>query len=204
MNIREEFNTLVEQFKKDYPVQDYESQNYYANWLAQTYYFVKHSTPLLGYAIPHLNTEELKNHFEKHIGEESRHDRLLVKDLERMGLTPKDFQEYSATQAFYQSQYYRITFEGGTSLLGYILFLEGIAVHWAKDIHEQMKGKYKNSMLFLKVHAEEDVQHLESAFKTILSLSEAEQAAICRNLHYSAEIYREILNTAKRADKKAA
>lgn len=194
--IRKELEAALKKYQDLYPTSLFKDKNAYAEWLAQTYYFVRHSTSLLGYAMPHLKNDGLRHHFEHHLGEEERHDLLALKDLERMGRKIDEFEEYNTTQAFYQSQYYRIQFEGGTSLLGYILFLEGIAVAWGRQVYEDIKDTHKGSVLFIKVHAEEDPHHLEAAIETIMKLSPEEQKAILRNLRYSDEIYEQMLQTA--------
>lgn len=206
MNIKKLFDQSMKNFYARQPVNLFQDKDVYAEWLAQTYFFVRHSTSLLGYALPHLNNEELRHHFEHHLGEEERHDLLLLKDLEKMGRKITDYQETYYTQAFYQSQYYRISFEGGTSLLGYILFLEGLAAHWAKDSYEGIKDVHKGSVLFLKVHAEEDPQHLQDAMKTIISLSDKEQEFIKNNLLFTETIYHRMIQemVAKRLNKRAA
>lgn len=193
MNIQKELNMLLEDFRRNYPVSVLKDKEVYADWLAQTYYYVIHSTSLLGYSLPHLKSMELKRHFEKHLGEETRHDLLAVKDMERLGSRMSDYPEHATTQAFYHSQYYRVNFEGGTSLLGYILYLEAMAVYWGKEAYECIKDTHKNSVLFLKVHAEEDPHHVENAINAIMKLSESEQEAIVRNMKYSHEMYSQML-----------
>lgn len=205
MNIQSELNLLLNEFKRRNPPSMLKDKQVYADWLAQTYYYVVHSTSLLGYALPHLKSMELKRHFEKHLGEETRHDLLAVKDMERLGYSMDQCPEHALTQAFYHSQYYRIQFEGGTSILGYILFLEAMAVHWGKEAHDQIKDIHKNSVLFLKVHAEEDPHHVEQAIGAILKLSAPEQEAIVRNMRYTCEIYSEMLqNMSKKQSVKIA
>lgn len=201
MNIKNEFDKYLELFNKEVPKDLLKDPEIYSRWLAQTYYFVSHSTPLLGYALPYLKNRDLQHHFEHHMGEEERHDLMAKKDLEKMGYSLSDIPEYSETQAFYQSQYYRINFEGGTSLLGYILFLEGVAVSWGREGFDQIKDVHKGSTLFLKVHAEEDPHHVLQAIKAIESLSSPQQEAILRNLTYSCESY---LNILKRIRHEAA
>lgn len=194
MNIHKELNSLLRSFEAQFPTSLFKDKNIYAEWLAQTYYYVAHSTSLLGFALPYLKDMELKRHFEKHLGEESRHDLLVLKDIERLGFRMDQFEESAMTQGFYQSQYFRIQFEGATSLLGYILFLEAMAVHWGKNSYEQIKDCHKNSVLFLKVHAEEDPHHVENAIGAILKLSPKEQETIVRNMHFTHEMYCEMLH----------
>ena len=63
----------------------------YAGWLAQTYYYVRHSTRLLAAAaarFPHGRAGDTMHHrFGAHIGEEKRHELLCVRDLQALGET---------------------------------------------------------------------------------------------------------------------
>lgn len=193
MDIKKHYIDSMESFSGSFATDLFQDQEIYAQWLAQTYFFVRHSTSLLGYALPYLKDEKLRHHFEHHLSEEERHDMLALKDLEKLGKNIRDYTEFISTQAFYQSQYYRISFEGATSLLGYILFLEGLAVNWAKESYLNIQQTHKGSLLFLKVHAEEDPHHLDEVIKTIGTLSDLEQESILRNLKYSQSIYGQMM-----------
>jgi pyrroloquinoline quinone (PQQ) biosynthesis protein C len=205
--IKEAVDAAMRRFNQKHDLAAFEDREVYANWLAQTYFFVRHSTTLLGYALPHLKHEKLRRHFEHHLGEEEKHDLLLLKDLEKLGRSIDEFKESHLTSAFYQSQYYRIAFEGGTSMLGYILFLECLATDWGKSCYHRIAPIYSKSTLFLKVHAEEDPHHVVEAIRTIEALSDEEQVVILRNLEYSEFIYDEMMSYVKAqrtAEKKAA
>lgn len=193
MKIEKELEKILTDFKKKHPASMFRDPEVYADLLAQTYYFVCHSTALLGYALPHLKNAPLRHHFEKHISEEEKHELLALKDIEKMKRNISEFVEHTSTQAFYQSQYYRIQFEGGTSLLGYILFLEAIAVSWGKEVYHEVKDIHKGSTLFIKVHADEDPDHLDNALRAINALPLIEQESILKNLHYSHEMYQQIM-----------
>ena len=195
--IKDYAEASMKRFNEKHDLSTFMDEEVYAQWLAQTYYFVRHSTTLLGYALPHLKNEKLRRHFEHHLAEEEKHDLLLLKDLERLGRSIDQFEESSFTTAFYHSQYYRIAFEGGTSMLGYILFLECLATNWGKSCYTKIQPTYPASTLFLKVHAEEDPHHVVEAIRTIEALSSEEQDIILKNLHYSEIIYDEIMRVAK-------
>lgn len=196
MNFKNELNQILAKFSQKNKTSLLKDKDVYAEWLAQTYFFVRHSTSLLGYALPYLKNDGLRHHFEHHMREEDRHDLLAIKDIQKLGYDIKNFTEFSQTQSFYHSQYYRISFEGGTSLLGYILFLEGMAVTWGKESYEEIKALFPGATLFLKVHAEEDPHHLDEAFGAIAKLTVSEQEAILRNLNYSYESYQAIIDRA--------
>ena len=206
MKIETELMSIMDNFKTICHPNNFKDKDAYANWLAQTYFFVTHSTPLLGCSLPHLrNNKELQFHFEHHLSEEERHELLILKDLKNMGRDISEFEEHPLTTAFYQSQYYRVNFEGGTSLLGYILFLEGLAAYAGKSVYQEIKDLHKGSALFLKVHAEEDPEHLYGAIMAISKLSENEQNAILKNLKYSSFIYEGIMSATREVRiKKAA
>jgi hypothetical protein len=200
MNIKNELHILLSTFAHKNRPELLKDREVYAQWLAQTYYFVRHSVPLLGYALPHLKNDVLKQRFCSHMGEEDRHDLMLIKDLEKLGRDISEFPEWGLTQGFYQSQYYRIQFEGATSFLGYILFLEALASGWGRDAYSSVKSVFPNATLFLRVHSEEDPAHVDEALSAILKLGPEEQQNIYRNMMYSAEIYQKMilqLNEAK-------
>lgn len=160
----------------------------YAYWLAQTYYFVRHSTPMLALSAG-LSIDNRPYHLRciDHLGEEKGHDKMILNDLKQFGFKIEDFPEFSSTQAFYQIQYYWIEHKSPTSFLGYITFLEGLSIYVGKAILNKVcdfKG-----LSFLKLHAEEDVGHLDKAFAMIESLPKNEQDLIFNNFKLSAHLY---------------
>src|SRR3712207_1317678 len=81
----------------------------YANALAQTYYYVSHSTRLLAVSASRfaLEDEALHRRFAAHMVEEKSHHLLAAHDLKVLGHSLTDFPELPATHAFYESQYYK-------------------------------------------------------------------------------------------------
>ena len=80
----------------------------YGNYLAQTFYYVSHSTRLLAFAAG-LMTREQEPHFRRfirHISEESAHEVLAEKDLHDLNLTPNDFLQLPETRSLWETQYY--------------------------------------------------------------------------------------------------
>lgn len=193
MDFQKLVDDSVHRVRATYPPEAFRNKDFYANWLAQTYYFVRHSTSLLGFALPFLKDPKLRQVFEHHLGEESRHDLLALKDLEQLGGSIEAYAESACTQAFYQSQYYKIQFEGASSLLGYILFLEGLAVSLGKDVYDDVQKIFPKATLFLKVHAEEDVSHVARAVALVKALPAVDQEFIAQNLLYSQELYQRLL-----------
>lgn len=171
----------------------WENEKFYANYLAQTYYYVSHSIRLLGLAIARLESDIVRKRFVTHISEEHGHEKLCVNDLKFLGLTPGDFKEQSLTKAFYQTQYFK-TDRNPISLLGYILALEILAAKVLPRVNIRLKELYPRSISFVKVHAEEDQDHIESAFKQLEMLNEADTAAVLENFDTTIDILVSLFN----------
>lgn len=191
MNWQKLLDDSVHEIRATAPVKCFRDPVLYGKWLSQTYHFVCHSTALLGYSLPFIRDERLKEIYEHHLGEESRHDLLALKDLEMLCQSPEPVSPM--TEAFYQTQYYRIQFQSGEALLGYILFLENLAVTWGQELYLEMKTTHPRSVLFLKVHAEEDISHVARARELIESMDEGAQDILAANFLASSSLYRGIL-----------
>lgn len=174
----------------------WEDQEAYAWWLSQTYYYVCHSTRLLAASAARFSREENRFHlrFTQHMREEKSHEFLASSDLKELDLDINDFPELPLTAAFYQSQYFRINYENPFSLLGYILFLEALAVTKGGSIFERVSKVHGDrACRFWKVHAEEDPDHLEEAFRQIESAPIEAMDSIESSLDFTANIYHRIL-----------
>lgn len=167
---------------------DFADPDQYCWWLSQAYYFVRHSTPMLalsaGLAVEHPSYHR---RCIEHLAEEKGHDQMLLNDLKAMGKTIQQYPELAGTQAFYQTQYYWIEHKSPLSFLGYIAILEGSSVFAGKPVLEKVRHHRGHS--FLRVHAEDDVSHLEKAFKAIESLPEREQQLIVTNARMAVDLY---------------
>jgi hypothetical protein len=178
---------------------DFSDRIQYGLWLAQAYFFVQHSTPLLALSCGRSVTNR-SYHLRciSHLNEEKGHDRLLLNDLKSLGFSIQDFPEFASTSAFYQSQYYWIEHINPISFLGYIYVLEALADLQGKIKADQAKGFQADS--FLKLHADEDAGHLEQAEKLISTFSDVDQLQIVNNARQSSLLYqiivRDILDSA--------
>jgi hypothetical protein len=168
----------------------------YGNWLAQTHYFVLHSTRLLALASSRFGHghDDLHYRFAEHVRQEKGHDLMAKKDLKNLGFSLADFPELPETQAFYQTQYYWIEHVDPIAFFGYILCLEALAVtDWARGIHVRARDSFgSKASVFLKVHTVEDEGHLEQALAHLAPLDEAEKAIIAANLKLSCYLYGKI------------
>ncbi len=174
----------------------WDNKQFYADYLAQTYYFVCHSTRLLARSISHfpVNKDYLYKHFLAHLKEENYHERLASSDIKNLGYSLDNLPENNLTKAFWEVQYYKNDQSKGIALMGYILYLEGIAVHCFQNAYKTVNQCHgPKASHFIRVHVEEDPEHLNGAIKMIESFSPEEQKLIWENFHQTADMYHAIL-----------
>ncbi len=196
MNIEQYFNQIMEKMKKPVSNINWSNKNVYGNWLAQSYYFVRHSTRLLNLSATNTSFEQENYHrrLGAHISEEQGHEDLALTDLKKLGLSIADFSELTSNKLFYRNQYFGCSKISPFYLMGYILFLEGFAVYHGKHILDNVVATFgTRSSNFIRVHVEEDGDHLEDALKQIENLNEIDKKAVLESLEMSYELYRNIL-----------
>ncbi|MBC74436.1 MAG: hypothetical protein CME64_00315 [Halobacteriovoraceae bacterium] len=162
----------------------------YVNFLAQTYYFVCHSVPLLELAIRHSQNDDFIKRSLEHIKEESGHEKIALHDLKKLGANIHDYPEWNWTQNFYGRQY-DLVLEDGEILLGYILALEGIAA-LGKKAAKQVNDNFDRGTKFVDIHVEEDQDHLEKVLAQI-ERSKVKQL-IYINFHHTVSQYEKFLD----------
>jgi hypothetical protein len=174
----------------------WENKNAYAMWLTQTFHMVNHSTRLvaLAGACAPLDQNELHIRFVDHAKEERGHQRLCISDLAAIGHKLEEFPCLSQAASLAQIQYYWVQHRAPSSLFGYILSLECLAVEFGPELYRRTSAAFgKTAANFLKVHSEDDVDHTEKAFKLLNSFSSPEKSMIQENLEISASLYRSML-----------
>lgn len=183
----------------DFP---WEREAAYASWIAQTYYFVRHTTVLVSLSAARFGAYDRENHYRMlaHLADERGHDLMALQDLENLGWRLDQLPELPETRLFYQNQYYMINFEDPFSHLGYSLCLEGLAALYAPEVFKRVSKAYgKGSCEFLRVHATVDQDHYADGAKELAHLNETQAAAALRNLEQSALLYSQILARAAKA-----
>lgn len=166
----------------------WENRDAYAWYLAQTYYYLIHSTRLLGLGAARFAVQEegLHMRYLEHAREEKGHHLLALKDLENLGYDIKDFPEMPATRLVYEPQYYKIEFLDPCALFGYIFALEGISARRAEDLCKLVETYYgRTPANFLRVHGKADPDHLEKAFHFYDSLDDRRKKIIRDNFEQS-------------------
>jgi hypothetical protein len=160
----------------------------YANYLAQTYFYTMHSTRLLAVGAGRFGVEDEQLHqrFLKHGIEEKGHHTLALNDLAKLGYKITDFTEMPVTSILYQPQYYYMHHKDPASLFGYILTLEGGSWLKAKSMFEKAASFHgADKAVFLKVHAEHDPEHIDTAFEHISKFSDDRLDLIVKNMKQS-------------------
>ncbi|MBC7540862.1 MAG: iron-containing redox enzyme family protein [Bacteriovorax sp.] len=180
---------------------DWKNKEFYADYVAQTFYYVRHSTRLLALCASRLNYEQeqqLHLRFIKHLGEESNHEKLALNDLKHLGYSIDDFKEHNTTRIFYEPQYYKIEHEKPLALMGYVLYLEALAKYVCPPLTQIITELHGNrTASFLQVHGEEDPAHVEQALKMIMSLDDANLAIIEKNIIQSSYAYNQMISELK-------
>jgi thiaminase len=170
----------------------------YAEWLAQTYFYVRHSTRLLAASAARFPFGELGDslhyRFAAHINEEKRHEQLCLHDLKQLGLSLAQFRERHSTRTFYETQYYKIEHESPSTLFGYIVALEAFGPAYGPYIVAEVTAEFGDKCAaFIKLHADEDEDHIEKALKMIAVVTPNERELVLQNLEQTTYAYRAML-----------
>ncbi|MDO9180952.1 MAG: iron-containing redox enzyme family protein [Bacteriovorax sp.] len=180
---------------------EWENKNFYADYMAQTFYYVRHSTRLLALCASRLNYEQEQQihlRFIKHLSEESNHEKLALNDLANLGHNIDQFPELNSTRLFYEPQYFKIEHEKPLALMGYILFLEALAQKVCPPLTKKLTSCFgKRSATFFHVHGEEDPEHVAEALKMIQGLDDSNLFVIEKNLRQTAYAYSQMLHELK-------
>jgi len=181
----------------------------YGDWLAQTYHYVKHSTRLLAAAAARFPTDEagdaLHHRFAKHMAEEKKHELLCLHDLKALDFPLGAFPELPATRTFYASQYFEVEHEDPMALFGYILVLEVTSVREGDWVHARVAEAHgEKTAAFVKLHAAEDVEHVEKALHALTAATDPQKELVRRTMRQTARGYRAILeDTAARSSERS-
>jgi hypothetical protein len=201
MFLRSQFSPLIDQMSAELRKLPIEQEMVYAQFLAQTYYYVSHSTRLLAFAagVMSLKEKQLFKRYIHHISEESSHELLAQKDLEGIGYSVMDFREFPETKMLWEAQYTKIWQKGASSFLGYIIALESFAVAAFPEFLQRLNqvNRFQGHVRFVKLHAEEDIDHIEKACHFVELLSEEEQAEVFLNIEQTALSYNLMLNACR-------
>lgn len=194
--MREQIERYVKGLGEELEKVNWKDERIYAAYCAQIYYFVRQSTRLLALGAGRMTLEDEDGHLRylKHLQEEKNHELLALRDAAALGYDVHDIPELPALKGFYQQQFYYIMNETPWAFLGYVLVLEGMAVHKAMWVHDQaVKFHGPKCGSFLKVHGEEDEDHFPKALQQLETRSEQEKKAILASAEMSFFLHRQML-----------
>jgi len=189
-------NGCVKQIEKLCHDVNWEDKNLYADWLAQTYYYVSHATRVLSKAasICTLEQEPLHKAFLKSINEEKNHEILALNDLTKLGTSIDHFPEHVETSAYYQALYYLMDYHGPFALVGYFLPLEGLGAIGSGELYDRIMNAHgAKAASFVQVHAKADVSHYDDGLDILNGLNAEQLKIVQRSLFLSTELYCNIL-----------
>ena len=198
MNIQEltqKFEQEIKKIDQSASSLDWNNRENYLYWLSQTYYFVRHTTRLLSLAAANFTFEEdkLHRHAIHHLGEEVGHEKMVLNDLKKLGVSIEDYPMLPATKKLIDSQYKTIESRGAVSHLGYSLCLEGAAKYVAPEFLKPLIGLYgEEGTLFIRSHVELDEDHFDDGIKELSSLPEESLNKVGENLEEAVKFYTQI------------
>jgi pyrroloquinoline quinone (PQQ) biosynthesis protein C len=199
--LKDAFLTKIHLTSKNIKSFPWENRDAYACWLAQTYYFVRHTTTFLSLSASkfgHKNKEALSQVL-KHLREETGHEKLLIEDLRAINRNFYDFLEFPETSLFYQSQYYWINNDHPAAHSGYSLFLEGLAAECGDSAFLKVSKVFgSNTASFLKVHNGVDKKHFQEGLRQIADHEDEIYKSILQNLEQSFFLYQRILKKSQK------
>jgi pyrroloquinoline quinone (PQQ) biosynthesis protein C len=195
---------LLSQSVRNFP---WEDKRAYGDFMAQTYYYVCHSIRLLAASAARFSQadQHLHRRFLKHADEENSHELLALRDLQQLGFKLEDFPECAHTRSMYEIQYYKIEHLDPAALMGYILVLETMAGNDFKWLYSELQRHYpENTLKFVKVHAEDDPDHIEKALQVVSQLESQRLEHINISMEQSAQCYHLMLEGIKARTQKVS
>lgn len=180
----------------DYP---WDNPEFYAAWLTQSYYYSRRVTRILLMASAHASMAASKLHrrMSIHAGEEKGHELLAERDVKDLGYTVEGIGEFPTTRGFYTTQYFTIQHVSPESLFGWIMPLEGLAIHYGRFVLERVKANPTAPTRFWDIHVDEDPDHVDSAFAAVEGFSQEHIEQICANMDFTVDMYFSILDKCK-------
>ncbi|MEU6586868.1 iron-containing redox enzyme family protein [Nocardia sp. NPDC046763] len=142
------------------------TESVYAAYLRETYYLVNQTPYFLSAAASRCAEGWLQDFFLNLAIEERHHDRLAVQDLSRLG---NDTGEYLAglpglgAWTMIGQNHWAVTMKDPAALIGFAAATEGLGASLGPKVTAAMVSYpfAERALNFLKVHSEEDQEHIE-------------------------------------------
>lgn len=175
---------------------NWQDKAFYSKYMKQTYGFTSRSVELLNYIANNLDhVPLLQKRFQEHSQEENGHESLAIKDIRNLGIDPDSIQVNEETKNFIEAQF-KMAIECPESVLGWIIMLETLPITVGREITEKVSKKFgENAAIFLKLHCEEDEDHIQSAWDALELLPKESINQIKINFDISYDLYIKMLNS---------
>ena len=175
----------------------WEDTAFYANWLVQSYSYVRWTTRQLALASAYTkpgSEDHLHWRFLEEAREEKKHEALAEHDVRALGFSIESFPELAHTAFFYQTLSYMIEREDAIAILGYSLTLEGYAATSVTEMYNRIKTAHgENASTFMRLHCEVDVEHFNNALPYLQNCSAQLLPIVSRGVAMCRAIYMGIL-----------
>ncbi|MCB0347243.1 MAG: iron-containing redox enzyme family protein [Bdellovibrionales bacterium] len=171
----------------------WENKDAYVGFISNMYYFLSQACRLLTAAASRcdLTYDQFHHRFVEHAHEEKNHEKLVTHDLKALGadLNPV----LPSMPPIWQTQFYLIQNVSPLSLLGCVAYLENLSL--VKEVgplvYKRCLEVYgKKATSYLRVHVEEDGDHIDKLFTTLESLPEHEIKNVRESLLTTSTLYK--------------
>lgn len=187
-----ELDRRIREISASFPEINWEDPEVYANWLAQQYYLVRHTTRFVSLGAGRMPVDNREGHqvMLHHLKGEINHDALLLRDIKTLGRDISEFTEDIETRLLCNNQYYWLDHGHPLVMNGYALMLEGFSIMVVPDVLKRlMASPYAKATSFLKLHTDSDEDHYPDGIKNLEKLPEAIMTDILANLEQSWYLY---------------
>jgi pyrroloquinoline quinone (PQQ) biosynthesis protein C len=176
----------------------WEDKSAYLMWLRQSFEYANNSTRILALTAGHLKNNLFSTRFIQHAAEEKGHERLLVNDAKAFKVKIEDLKAYPEAKAFHQSLYYSILYDNPVAIFGWVIMLEGVACLKGADLYRRtVKAHGERAVAFLKVHSDEDIEHIKKALDSVANLEPEDRKVVMESMEMYADLYCNVLNRIK-------
>ncbi len=171
----------------------WEQKEAYVDFISNMYYFLSQACRLLTSAASRcdLKYDNFHHRFVEHAHEEKNHEKLVLHDLKvlKSELMPC----LMSLPPIWQTQFFMIEHKSPLSLFGCILYLENLSL--AADIGPQvyqrcLKVYGPKATTYLRVHVEEDAQHIDKLFNFVAQLPQHEVENVKNALLITSSLYK--------------
>lgn len=159
-------------------------RGHYVAWLRETWHLVRHTTRIYARAASHCGDgrRALRDWFLEQADEENGHDRLCVKDLQKLGLEPQAVLAGPPRAGVWGliTQDWYLAEHAPAALLGSALVSEELGARVAGPVVEALAATSaipREALGFIRAHGVHDLKHFEDAKRAVDELARPEEIA---------------------------